>query len=66
MYKIKKPGLIKFLYGDTKKMAKKIGINHCHLSGILTGNRTTKYQTAYCIVKLYDPNKEVDDFFDRI
>ena len=66
MYIIKEPGIINFGFGNNQKVSKKLGLNNCSLSGILNGKRTTKYSTAYCIVKLYDPNKEVDDFFIKI
>lgn len=66
MYKIKEAGIIQFLFGDNKSISKKIGINNCSLSRILNGKATTKYATAYCIVKLYNPEKEVSDYFDRI
>ena len=66
MYKIKKIGSIKFLFGDNKSMAKKIGISHISLWRILNGKANTTYKTAYCIVKLYDPEKEVLDYFKII
>lgn len=66
MYIIKKPGIISFLFGDNKKISKKIGISSYTLSRILNGKQKTKYTTAYCITKIYDPNKEVLDYFKRI
>ena len=66
MYKIKKPGIIKFLHGDNKRISEELGLNNCTLSSILSGARTTKYLTAYCIVKLYNPEKEVLDYFKKI
>lgn len=66
MYKIRNVGEIQFLYGDYKKISKKLGLNNCSLSRILNGRAATKYTTAYCIVKLYDSEKEVIDYFDRI
>ena len=65
MYKIKKPGIIQFLYGDNKRISKKIGIDNAVLSRILNGKQTTSYETAYCIVKLYNAEKEVNDYFIR-
>lgn len=65
MYKIKKPGIIQFLYGDNKRISKKIGIDNAVLSRILNGKQTTSYETAYIIVKLYNSEKEVDDYFIR-
>ena len=66
MYKIKKPGVIKFMFGDNIQVSKKLGLNKSSLSRILNGKCSTKYLTAYCIVKLFDPNKEVLDYFDKI
>lgn len=66
MYIIKKPGIIKFPFGQNQEVSKRLGLNNCSLSGILNGKRTTKYSTAYCIVKLFDPNKEVKDYFIKI
>ena len=66
MYKIKKPGLIKFLFGDNVSVSKKLGLNNASLSRILNGKQSTKYLTAYCIVKLYDPSKEVEDYFKLV
>lgn len=63
MYKIKKPGIIQFLYGDNKRISKKIGIDNAVLSRILNGKQTTSYETAYIIVKLYNSEKEVSDYF---
>ncbi len=66
MYKIKKPGIIKFMFGDNIMVSKKLGLNNCSLSRILNGKNATKYLTAYCLVKLYDPTKEVEDYFKKI
>lgn len=63
MYKIKKPGIIKFMFGDNKTISNMIGINNSSLCRILNGKQTTKYKTAYCIVKLYNSEKEVEDYF---
>lgn len=63
MYQIKRPGIIKFLFGDNKKISERIGISPESLSRILKGKQTTKYKTAYCITKLYNSEKEVSDFF---
>ena len=64
MYKIKKE--IKFKHGEQVKVAEKIGIDPTSLSKILNGKVNTQYTTAYCIVKLYDAEKEVLDFFEKI
>lgn len=66
MYKIKKKGIIDFGFGKNQEISKQLGINNCSLSRILNGLATTKYLTAYCIVKLYNPEKEVLDYFKKI
>lgn len=66
MYIIKKPGIIKFLFGDNKEISKRIGITSYTLSRIINGKQATRYTTAYCIVKLYNPDKEVLDYFKLI
>lgn len=66
MYTVKQPGIIEFKYGENKKIAKQIGITAEHLCSILNGKTKTRYTTAYCIVKLFDSEKEVLDYFDQI
>lgn len=66
MYIIKKPGIIRFLFGDNKEISKRIGISSYTLSRIINGKQATRYTTAYCIVKLYNPDKEVLDYFKLI
>lgn len=63
MYIIKEPGIIKFMIGDFKTIAKKIGINNCTLSRILNGKQATRYLTAYFITKLYNKEAEIEDYF---
>lgn len=65
MYIIKQPDLITFAYKRNKQVAKQLGMSAEHLCCILKGKHSTKYTTAYCLVKLYDSNKEVLDFFDK-
>lgn len=65
MYIVKKPNIIDFGYGKNSKIAEEIGLTREHLSRILNGKEATRYVTAYCIVKLYDSNKEVLDFFKK-
>ena len=65
MYTIKQPDLITFAYKQNKVVAKQLGMSAEHLCCILKGKHSTKYTTAYCLVKLYDSNKEVLDFFDK-
>lgn len=66
MYKIKEVGKIEFLYGDNVEISKKLGISNSTLSRILNGRQSTRYLTAYCIVKLFNPEKEVLDYFEKI
>lgn len=53
---------IKFI--NQRKAAKIIGINEATLSRILSGKQGTQKTTAYCIVKYYDPNAELYDYFE--
>lgn len=66
MYTIKEQGIIQFKYGQNKQIAKQIGITAEHLCSILSGKCKTKYATAYCIVKLFNNEKEVLDYFNKI
>lgn len=66
MYKIKKAGIIDFGYGNNKKIAKQIGISAEYFCSILKGKSKTKYTTAYCIVKAFNSEKEVLDYFKQI
>lgn len=43
--------------------AKEIGINNSTLSRVLSGKQGTKKTTAYCIVKAFDPEAEINDYF---
>lgn len=65
MYTIKEPNLIQFAYGQNKKIARQIGLAPESLCNILNGRHSTKYTTAYCIVKMYDAEAEVLDFFKK-
>ncbi len=66
MYTIKEKGIIKFGHGENRKVARQIGITAEHLCSILSGKCRTKYVTAYCIVKMFDKEKEVLDYFNQI
>lgn len=66
MYIVKEPNIIKFLFGDNKRISEQIGINNAVLCRILKGKQATKYTTAFCIVKTYDAEKEVLDYFKKI
>ena len=48
---------------NQRKAAKIIGIDEATLCRILKGKQSTHKTTAYCIVKYYDPNAEVYDYF---
>ena len=66
MYIVKEPYIIRFLFGDNKKISEQIGINNASLCRILSGKQATKYATAYCIVKTFNSEKEVLDYFKKI
>jgi DNA-binding XRE family transcriptional regulator len=66
MYRIINPGEITFKYGTYQEKADIIGIRLESLSRILKGKQNTQYTTAYCIVKLFNPEKEVLDYFQKI
>lgn len=59
MYRIKK----RIRFENQKKIAEKIGITEFTLCRILKGKQTTQKTTAYCIVKCYDENAEISDYF---
>ena len=63
MYKIKKPYMIRFMSGYNTIVSKRIGINKSTLCRILSGKQATSYKTAYCITKMYNPEKEVHNYF---
>lgn len=60
MYKIKN----KIVFENQKEIAKQIGIAEETLCRILSGKQLTSKTTAYCIVKTYDINSEIEDFFE--
>lgn len=47
-------------------MADKIGITRQTLNEILNGRRKTTKMTSFCIVKICQPNKEIDDYFKKV
>lgn len=59
MFKIKK----RIRFENQKEIAKKIGIDESTLCRILKGKQGTKKTTAYCIVKCYDEDAEIYDYF---
>lgn len=62
-YKIKEKVYLRFK--GNKKIADEIGITREALSRILNGKQKTKKAVAYLIVKLYDSEAEIDDYFER-
>ena len=66
MYKIKRKGIIEFMSGYNVIISKRIGITKYTLSRILNGKQATSYETAYCITKIYNADKEVNDYFKLV
>ena len=63
MYKIKKKIDFK---RNQYKIAEQLGIAPESLSRILNGRANTKKLTAYCIVKLYDNEANLEDYFEKV
>jgi plasmid maintenance system antidote protein VapI len=63
MYIIKEKGSI--FFEKNVDVANEIGITPFTLSRILNGKQATQYTTAYCIVKKFNSEKEVLDYFNR-
>ena len=64
MYRIKNDsGLV---FENQKTTADYIGIDQSTLSRILNGKQTASKVIAYCIVKTFNCDAEILDFFDRI
>lgn len=49
-----------------KYIADKVGISTVYLSNIFNSKVAIKKAIAYCITKMLDNNKEIDDFFIRV
>lgn len=49
-----------------KYIADNVGISTVYLSNILNSKVTIKKAIAYCITKMLDNNKEIDDFFIKV
>lgn len=62
MYIIKKAKLI--FFDNNREVANRIGITEFTLSKILNKKQATQKTTAYCIVKTFNPKKEVEDYFN--
>lgn len=46
-------------------VADKLGISRVYLSNIVNGNTACSKITAYCIVKFFDSEAEIDDYFKK-
>lgn len=51
---------------NQRKLAKKIGMNECHISRILTRHQTCPTRTAMAITNAIDINAKIEDYFERI
>lgn len=60
-----KPLKEKIHFDNQNKVAKQIGITPTSLSRILSGKVKTTKMTAYCIVKVFDKDGEIEDYFVR-
>ena len=64
---ILKENIIVDLNGDTqRKIAEKIGITEQTLSKVLNRKMACSKMIAYCITKINDNEKEVEDYFERV
>lgn len=52
-------------FDNQNKVAEQIGITPTSLSRILSGKVRTTKMTAYCIVKCFDKNAEIEEYFTR-
>ena len=52
-------------FDNQNEMAEKIGITASTLSRILNARIGTTKMTAYCIVKMFDKEAEIEDYFVR-
>lgn len=61
MYRIKN----KIKFENQEKTAESIGISKYTLSRILNGKQATSKVIAYCIVKYYNSESEIEDYFTK-
>jgi DNA-binding XRE family transcriptional regulator len=61
MYRIKN----KIDFKNQVKASETIGISKYTLCRILNGKQLTSKVIAYCIVKYYDSNAEIEDYFTK-
>ena len=52
-------------FDNQNKVAEQIGVSATSLSRIMNGKARTTKMTAYCIVKAFDKEGEVEDYFIR-
>ena len=50
-------------FDSQKKASEEIGIDEATLCRILSGKKGTRKTTAYCIVKYYNSDAEIKDYF---
>lgn len=60
---INRPMKERMVFESQKEIAKQLGLTEQTLSRILNGKQSTKKLTALCIVKLYDSEAEIEDYF---
>lgn len=51
---------------NQRAIAKKIGMNECHLSVIVNRKRTCPTRTAMAIVNAIGNDAKIEDYFERI
>lgn len=66
MYILKENVIVDFNGEKQKKIAEQIGITEQTLSKVLNRKMPCSKMIAYCIVKINDKEKEIEDFFERI
>lgn len=66
MYILKENVIVDFNGEKQKKIAEKIGITEQTLSKVLNRKMPCSKMIAYCIVKINDKEKEIEDFFERV
>lgn len=52
-------------FDNQKKISEEIGIHEQTLSKILNARQGTQKTTAYCIVKAFDKEANIEDYFIR-
>ena len=66
MYILKENVIVDFNGEKQKKIAEQIGITEQTLSKVLNRKMPCSKMIAYCIVKINDKEKEIEDFFERV